>query len=280
MFVSSPAKLNRYLAIKHYRPDGYYEVELISTTLDHVSELNDDIQIEKSRDFNFMCEGPESKGIPNDETNLVVRALRLVEEKWGTQLCVNIKLYKRIPHGAGLGGGSSNAASILKSLPILFDRPIPEEELLTMASKLGSDVPLFILGGTTFGFNRGEKVEKLPSLPIGPQIIVNAGISIQTKKVYKSINTDFASNSSIKDLISSGQPIPRRNDLTRFAYQINNSLIDVDDVLSRTGGEVMLCGSGGCFSVLYKNHPTCQTAIQWLRVQKPNWKIYIIGNSQ
>jgi len=112
MLVSSPAKLTRYLAIKGKRPDGYHSVELISTTLDHVGELSDDIELIKSQAFEFICEGPEAGGIPNNENNLAVKALRLFEEKWSTQLHVSLRIYKRIPHGAGLGGGSSNAGCL------------------------------------------------------------------------------------------------------------------------------------------------------------------------
>ncbi len=277
MLVSSPAKLNRYLAIKGKRSDGYHEVELISTTLDHVSQLSDDIELVKSQDFDFICEGPESNGVPNNEDNLVLRALRLIEQKWNTQLLIRLRVHKRIPHGAGLGGGSSNAASVLKSLPTLFDRPIPESELLAMASQLGSDVPLFILGGTTLGLNKGEKVERLPSLTIGPQIIVNTGLSIRTEEVYKCINHDFFPPSSIKDLLMSGQSIPRRNDLAPFAYQVNSNLQKIASVLSGTGGDAMLCGSGGCFSALYTSDDACRSAMHWLHEHKPHWKVYNIG---
>ena len=277
MLVSSPAKFTRYLAIKGKRPDGYHSVELISTTLDHVCELSDDIELIKSQAFEFICEGPEARGIPNNEDNLAVKALRLFEEKWSTQLQVSLRMYKRIPHGAGLGGGSSNAAAVLKSIPILFDRGISQFELLEMASKIGSDVPLFILGGTILGLNKGEKVEKLASIDPGYQIIVNAGISVRTEDVYNSIGYELFAPSSIKNVIKSAETIPRRNDLAPFAYKISPDLQEVAHVLSDTGGDVLLSGSGGCFSVLYESEDTCKTAISWLHKQKPDWKIYDIG---
>lgn len=277
MLVSSPAKLTRYLAIKGKRPDGYHSVELISTTLDHVGELSDDIELIKSQAFEFICEGPEAGGIPNNENNLAVKALRLFEEKWGTQLHVSLRIYKRIPHGAGLGGGSSNAAAVLKAIPILFDRGISQFELLEMASKIGSDVPLFILGGTILGLNKGEKVEKIVSIDPGHQIIVNAGISVRTEDVYNSIGHELFDPSSIKDVIKSAETIPRRNDLAPFAYKISPDLQEVARILSDTGGDVLLSGSGGCFSVLYASEDTCKTAIGWLHKQKPDWKIYDIG---
>jgi 4-diphosphocytidyl-2-C-methyl-D-erythritol kinase len=145
-----------------------------------------------------------------------------------------------------------------------------------MASQLGSDVPLFILGGTTLGLNKGEKVERLPSLTIGPQIIVNTGLSIRTEEVYKCINHDFFPPSSIKDLLMSGQSIPRRNDLAPFAYQVNSNLQKIASVLSGTGGDAMLCGSGGCFSALYTSDDACRSAMHWLHEHKPYWKVYDI----
>ncbi len=280
MLVSAPAKLNRYIAIKGKRPDGYHDLELISTTLEHVEELCDEIELEQSPHFEFISEGPESMGIPNSEDNLALKALRLLETKWCTELPVYLRIYKRIPHGAGLGGGSSDAAAVLKSLPVLFNRSISESELLMMASELGSDVPLFILGGTILGLNKGEKVHKLPSIPIGYEIIVNPKIHISTKEVYQSIKDEIFPPSWIHGLLKDGKPIPRRNDLTSSAFRMNSKLEEVSSILFQTGGEPMLCGSGGCFSAMYASKNACNSAVNWLKEHKPNWNIYDIGLSE
>lgn len=134
----TPAKINLGLHIHKKRDDGFHELE----TLFQMVAWFDELEMEKtSEGVELFCDSP---GIPKDEGNLVIKAARLLQNRFpGKCGGVKIKLQKNIPSGAGLGGGSGNAAGALLALNVLWDLKIPKSELIKMASALGSDVPFF-----------------------------------------------------------------------------------------------------------------------------------------
>src|SRR5512145_2139944 len=148
--LPAPAKLNRFLAVLNRRADGFHELELVTTVLDGVPELTDTLAAEPAGTLDLSLSGPTSAGLTVDKDNLVLRAWRLLEREAGRALPARLHLEKRIPHGAGLGGGSSDAATALKLGNELCRLGLPIATLLRLAAALGSDVPLFLLGGTTF----------------------------------------------------------------------------------------------------------------------------------
>ncbi|HEX4846107.1 MAG TPA: hypothetical protein VFV26_07785, partial [Geothrix sp.] len=126
-------------------------------------------------------------GLVADDSNLVIRAWRLLEEAAKRPLPAALRLEKRIPHGAGLGGGSSDAAAALRLGNRMFELGLPDSELLRMAARLGSDVPLFLLGGTVLGIGRGERVFPLRPVPLEPILLVHPGLHVGTPGVYRAL---------------------------------------------------------------------------------------------
>lgn len=175
MQVLAPAKINLSLRILEKRPDGFHEIETVIAPI----SLADKIDIEKQgRSIDFACDDPS---VPSGDENLVVRAAKLFFEQTKMTGRVAIKLQKKIPHGAGLGGGSSDAASTLLALNQLFETNLPREALAKMAESIGSDVPFFIFGSAAICRGRGELVEpfklneKLPILLLKPAFGVPTG---------------------------------------------------------------------------------------------------------
>ena len=160
------------------RSDGYHEIE----TLMQVVSLCDDLHFSLSENNEITCTDPT---IPTDGRNLVAKARDLFFEKIQIQACVLIHLEKRIPHGAGLGGGSSNAATTLFSLNELFGKPLSEKELIELGAQIGSDVPFFFSSGTALCKGRGEIIEDaerpktLPTCIAKPKKLV-----LSTPRVY------------------------------------------------------------------------------------------------
>ena len=138
MIFEAPAKVNLSLRILGKREDGFHELE---TLMVPVSGLADQLTFEEAEEFSFSCDAP---GVPVDEGNLVVKAVRLFEAKRGKECCYRVHLEKKVPHGAGLGGGSSDAATCLRALNELSGAGLSVEELCEMAGELGSDVPFFL----------------------------------------------------------------------------------------------------------------------------------------
>lgn len=179
--VPSFAKINLDLRVLNKRPDGYHELRTIFQTV----SLKDEVTLEwrKARQTGVRLEC--ALDIPD---NLVVRAANAVLERLQVTGSVDLSLHKQIPMGAGMGGGSSNAAAVLLALPALIGKPIPYSELVQMAEKLGSDVPFFLHGGTVLGLGRGGELYPLPDLPAKPVVIVASGVHVSTAEAYRSFN--------------------------------------------------------------------------------------------
>lgn len=153
MRIEAPAKLNMVLRVLGRRDDGFHELE---TLMVPVPGLADVIEIAEADEFSFCCAGAD---VPSDESNLVVRAVRLFERETG-RVCRNrVSLTKRVPHGAGLGGGSSDAAAVLRAMDGREQTGLGRERLAAMAAELGSDVPFFLDGGACWCRGRGEILE-------------------------------------------------------------------------------------------------------------------------
>ncbi|HEX9250741.1 MAG TPA: 4-(cytidine 5'-diphospho)-2-C-methyl-D-erythritol kinase [Ignavibacteriaceae bacterium] len=191
--VKSPAKINIGLNIINKRDDGFHNLETIFYPLN----LFDEIKFIKSDKFSFDS---NDENLKKEHSNLIIKSKELLEKEFGIQLLVDIYLNKNIPIGAGLGGGSSNAASTLKALIKLFDLKVDTKHLADLALLLGSDVPYFLNPIPSFAESRGEVL-----IPINFKInkyllIVNPGIHVATKWAFGLI-TPIKPDESLKSLI-------------------------------------------------------------------------------
>src|SRR5467141_2051526 len=152
MQILAPAKINLSLRILDRRPDGFHEIETLIAPV----SLSDKIDIEKqNRWVDFTCDDPT---LSTGDDNLVVRAAKLFFEQTKIKSGVSIKLEKKIPHGAGLGGGSSDAAATLSALNQLFETKLSRDELAELGSTIGSDVSFFLFESAAICKGRGEIV--------------------------------------------------------------------------------------------------------------------------
>jgi 4-diphosphocytidyl-2-C-methyl-D-erythritol kinase len=178
--LSAPAKINISLRILGMRPDGFHELETLMVPI----TLADQIEIAHGagREITLACNDPE---LPAGPENLCVKAAEAFRATTGLEHGISITLLKRIPHGAGLGGGSSDAAAVLKGLNELFDHPLVEEELHQIASMLGSDIPFFLGNGPAWCRGRGEILEPAPTLPERTLLLIKPPFPIPTAWAYK-----------------------------------------------------------------------------------------------
>lgn len=175
----SPAKINLSLRILGKRSDGFHEIDTLMVKL---PGLADEITITPAASFSFTCSDPT---LPIDSRNLVVRTADSLSEKSGQPLPFHIHLEKRIPHGAGLGGGSSNAASTLLALNGQLGTPLPTTELHELAAALGSDVPFFLHHGAARCTGRGEIITAAKSPPPFPIILFKPNFPVPTPDAYR-----------------------------------------------------------------------------------------------
>jgi 4-diphosphocytidyl-2-C-methyl-D-erythritol kinase len=176
----SPAKINLYLRIIGKRTDGYHELETVMLPLD----FGDQIALRSRKaGITLACDDPR---LPTDESNLAFRAARTLMETFDIEKGVAIRLKKCTPLAAGLGGGSSNAATTLLGLNRLWKLNVPNQKLHALAASLGSDINFFMAGGVALCHGRGEKIEPIPCKFSGAILLVNPGFGISTKWAYES----------------------------------------------------------------------------------------------
>lgn len=261
MEIKAYAKINLGLNIVRKLEDGYHDIE----TVFHRINLFDTLEFSASDIISMECDNPE---IPVNEYNLCIRAAKLLTMKYGINKGIHIRLQKNIPIGAGLGGGSSDAAAVLLHLPTFFGGEINKSELKDIALNLGSDVPYFLEDGTAYATGRGEKLEYF-KLDIPYWILlVYPRIHISTAWAYKNIklNTN-RSERDLKSLLQEYIHLPNKlseyikNDFERVVYdeypQIKKLKID----LYESGADfVQMSGSGSSIYAFFKDEDTAKSS--------------------
>jgi 4-diphosphocytidyl-2-C-methyl-D-erythritol kinase len=184
--IKSLAKINLDLRVLHQRTDGFHELRTVFQTISLADTI--DIEYESARRTEISLDDPLA--IPD---NLVLRAARAVLDAAKVHARVHFRLRKRIPMGAGLGGGSSNAAAVLLALPVLMGRPVPLERI---GEELGSDVPFFLTGGAAVGIGRGTEVYELPELKPEPILVVSPGLHVATGPAYQALGRGLTAGDS------------------------------------------------------------------------------------
>lgn len=249
--LHSPAKINLFLRILHRRPDGYHELASLFQAID----LMDTLTFQLDEKDHLSCTNPS---IPTDNSNLILKAANLFRKKTGQSFGLNVHLQKKIPHEAGLGGGSSNAATTLWAINQLLGTPIALKDLITWAAEIGSDVPFFLSQGTAYCTGRGEAVFSLPLLKKQPTWIIKPKQGISTPAVYKSLNLNkLPSRDPEKTLRDFYSGVPDYfNDLEQPALEIMPELQTIKDTLLSSGFKtVLLSGSGSSFFCIGNEQP-------------------------
>ena len=183
VILAAPAKINLYLEILGRRSDGFHELETVFQTLVLADQVTVRVS-DGSAGVRLWCSDPS---LPQDHDNLAYRAAVLVAAAVPGLGRIEIELEKRIPHGAGLGGGSSDAAAVLRALARL-DARVRGLDLPALALALGSDVPFFLLGGTAHATGRGERLAALPDAQGGPLTVLMPPERLATPRVFAALS--------------------------------------------------------------------------------------------
>jgi len=179
LILPAPAKLNLSLRILGRREDGFHELDTLMVKL---PDLADHVRFEAADGFSFYCDDPS---VPADGRNLVVKAVRAFEAATGSECRYRISLEKQIPQGAGLGGGSSDAAATLLGMNRLHGAPMGGEELAQLAAGLGSDIPFFLSPGAARCTGRGEVIEEVCAPPALPVLLLKPEFAVATPDAYR-----------------------------------------------------------------------------------------------
>jgi 4-diphosphocytidyl-2-C-methyl-D-erythritol kinase len=189
LLLNAVAKVNLTLEVLGKRPDGYHEIATVMQAVD----LSDQVVLEDARSLVLET---DAAGVPTGADNLVMRAAVLLREAAGVDRGARIRLAKRIPVAAGLGGGSSDAAATLWGLNRLWGMQWGGERLGELAERLGMDVPFFLGRGRALATGRGERIERLPGGGAYALVLVNPNIALSTKEVYGRVTAASFSDGS------------------------------------------------------------------------------------
>ena len=260
----TPAKVNLGLHILGKREDGFHELE----TLFQMVNWCDEIKIECiSRGLELVCNQPD---IPTDKGNLVIRAAQILQTRY-PERCkgARIHLNKNIPHGAGLGGGSGNAAGVLLGLNFLWGLKLKREDLISVASELGSDVPFFLFSPCAIGRGRGEILEPVKNSIRFYILMVYPGFAVSTASVYGNLKlklTKRENNISIlKNFLLQSEFAQLgetwSNDLELFVFKEYPGLSGIKKEMLALGAKgALLSGSGSTVFGIFDNPETANSA--------------------
>ncbi|WP_164670618.1 4-(cytidine 5'-diphospho)-2-C-methyl-D-erythritol kinase [Virgibacillus doumboii] len=215
LFERAPAKINLSLDILGKRDDGYHEVEMIMTTVDLADRVElyaiEEDTIEVSADNQY---------VPNDERNLAYKAALAFKNKYQLTNGVHIEIEKNIPVSAGLGGGSSDAAAVLRGLNRMWSVGASLDELAELGAGLGSDVPFCVHSTTAIGTGRGEKVRELDSPPRCYAVLAKPNIGISTWIIFEKVVVDELFHPDTQEVIHSLED----KNFTNLAANVGNAL--------------------------------------------------------
>lgn len=257
---SAPAKVNLNLKVLSKRDDGFHALESLMVPLD----LADTLTFEKADGYILIC---DSAGVPVDESNLVTKAVRVFQKKTGKPCAWRVTLIKNVPHGAGLGGGSSDAATVLLAMNALEQTELSTEVLAEMSSAIGSDIPFFIYQQACMIRGRGEVVE--PVEPVDASKLT--GTKILLLKPSFGVNTPdayqhWANSVEVPGIDYRAQSMPwgeMVNDLEkpvfqkhRFLAEVKSWLLDQPEVSA-----AMMSGSGSTMMAFYRGDETQADAL-------------------
>jgi 4-diphosphocytidyl-2-C-methyl-D-erythritol kinase len=270
----SYAKVNLRLDILGKRDDGYHEIRTVFQKISLADDLS--IAIAKSG-IEITCDNPR---VPLDETNLAYRAAHSLLNKHKIRDGVSISIKKRIPIAAGLGGGSSNAASTLMGINQLFALGMNPQELMRTGKDIGADVPFFIFGESALATGIGDKLEPLEVMPPLCFLLITPDFPISTAWAYRNVRrglTNTNNNITIPKCINHLQDVITllSNDLEHVVIPRYPLIQEIKDALLAEGAKgSLMSGSGSTVFGIFESEAGAKEAFIQIKAQK-NWQVHL-----
>ena len=278
LILPAYAKLNLTLDVVGRRPNGYHDIDSVMQTI----SLNDLILVERTDCRVFEVVGPAIEG-----ENLVLKAARELEGRVSRQLPFTIRLFKRIPMGAGLGGGSADAAAFLKAANLLYALKLSPDELIEVATAVGQDVPFLLEGGTARATGLGSTVSALPPVPSSWRfLVVDPPIEISTRAVYEAVDGGAPSGRRTPALVDAlikpppypppqageGKSSPFGNDLEAASRRLFPALDDAINRLREAVPGLTMSGTGAALFAVFDGRQDAERTLEAVRgLGYPAW---------
>lgn len=277
---TAPAKINLFLHITNKLDNGYHLIESVMVFVDYGDELS----ITESQEFSFSVNGAYGKDIPSDDNNIAIKALDLLIKKAGKEErpLLNITLKKNLPVGAGIGGGSSDAAALMKIVNKECNLGFSIQELQEIGLNIGADIPVCLSCEPSFVSGIGEKILPLSNFPKKEILLVNPNLPLLTKDIFQMSVKQFSS--SIEEKLISLHKSKSMSEILNFLKEQKNDLQNSATSLVPEIVEIILLlesqknclfsrmsGTGAtCFGV-FEDKESCQNAMKNIQNLFPNW---------
>ena len=275
----SPAKVNLRLDVLGKREDGYHEIESIMTKV----SLYDDVflSIEDGEALEVTCTGQA----PSGEKNIAHKAATAILDRSSSRVRVRIEVIKNIPVAAGLGGGSSNAATVLLGLNKMLDIGLSKNELMKIGARMGADIPFFIFERPAIARGIGERLEEI-NLPQLWFVLVNPNIPVSTADVYRGMNLKFGLTKkgfgiNMSNFNNGVRGVSRilHNDLEGVALRMHPEIGFVKDTVRAAGAiGTLMSGSGATVFGLFESREEAYAAFASLSSRPEGWRIFVAEN--
>ncbi len=270
LILPAYAKLNLTLDVLSRHPDGYHEIASVLQTV----SLHDLLIAERAAGASFEATGPPMAG-----ENLVLKAIRLLEQRVGRPLPLRIRLHKRVPVAAGMGGGSADAAAVLRAATRLYELSLTLDDLQEIATQVGQDVPFLLCGGTALATGLGSTIEPMPALPRRWAFLVVAPpVAVSTQVVYAAVDGRAPSHQRTPVLVAAlrggrlNAPSGFGNDLESATRSLYPELDRAITPVSAAIPGVTMTGSGGAFFAAFGSVAAARAAADKARAMgAPVW---------
>lgn len=272
----APAKINLYLHVTGRRADGYHYLD----SLVAFTNIGDTLRLEPSDSFSFAIEGPMAHALReyDPETNLAVRAVRLLASELNKPLTGKLTLVKNLPTASGIGGGSTDAAGALRLFASREHMPPDAALLHSIAASLGQDIPCCLAAQTCYFRDIGNVTDPGPALPLTHIVLVNPNQSLPTPSVYKARTGGFSAPSQLTKVPETAQELAtmlaeRSNDLTQAATSLCPVIHDILDALAQQDDCLLarMSGSGATCFALFPDRSSAKQAAASLYQTHPEW---------
>jgi len=272
------AKINLSLRVLGQRADGYHDLDTVFQTV----SLHDTIKI-AATDNSEITLSCDDRRLAIDETNLVSRAAESLRARFGAEKGARIRLEKRIPVHAGLGGGSADAAVTLLALAHLWKLSASKHDLLALGSRLGADVPFFLFGGAAHGTGIGDKITPLPDTSQKFVLIIKPNANTKTSDAYKALDERSLTTPNPKTILSSSQPTEHfdigrfaslENDFEAVVFDLEPEIARAKRALVQSGAQAAaLAGSGSAVFGVFDSEDAQRRAIQAIELDT-GWRVF------
>lgn len=271
----SPAKVNLHLRVLRKRDDGYHD---IATLMHPISLYDEMIFCPTDKGITIRCPG---SSIPENENNIVYRAAVALLSQASCSSGIHITIHKRIPVAAGLGGGSSNAATALTTINDIMGIHCTRENLMKIGANIGADIPFFILGKSAWAFGIGDQLQAVDSIPSLWLVLINPGFEVSTKMIYENFNLRLTKQAvkykcpelhTVEEIIKS-----LHNDLEEVTLGLHPELRHIKNHLTQNGAlGAIMSGSGPTVAGIFTEEKEALRAKEAIeRIVEKEWSVFV-----